>query len=53
MLLWLVAIYLLASIAIGLLSARKVHNAKDYITAGRTLPLGLALKLFSGFLPHS
>ncbi|MEY2887131.1 MAG: hypothetical protein RI913_550, partial [Pseudomonadota bacterium] len=27
MLLWLVAIYLLASIAIGLLSARKVHNA--------------------------
>jgi Na+/proline symporter len=45
MLLWLVAIYLLASIAIGLLSARKVHNAKDYITAGRNLPLPMVLAM--------
>ena len=45
MLLGLVAIYLLASIAIGLLSARKVHNAKDYITAGRNLPLPMVLAM--------
>ena len=45
MLLGLVAIYLLASIVIGLLSARKVHSAKDYITAGRNLPLPMVLAM--------
>jgi len=39
MLLWLVVLYLALSIALGLLAATKVHNASDYITAGRHLPL--------------
>ena len=39
MLLWLVALYLALSIALGLFAATKVHNASDYITAGRHLPL--------------
>jgi SSS family transporter len=33
-----VIIYLAASIAIGLLAATKVHNTKDYVVAGRSLP---------------
>lgn len=39
MLLWLVVLYLALSIALGLLAATRVHNASDYITAGRHLPL--------------
>lgn len=39
MLLWLVVLYLAFSIALGLLAATRVHNASDYITAGRHLPL--------------
>jgi len=34
-----VVAYLLVTIAIGLLAARRVHNAKDYLVAGRSLPL--------------
>jgi SSS family transporter len=34
-----VVAYLIVTIAIGLLAARKVHNAKDYMVAGRSLPL--------------
>jgi SSS family transporter len=34
-----VVLYLLVTISIGLLAARRVHNAKDYIVAGRSLPL--------------
>jgi SSS family solute:Na+ symporter len=34
-----VAFYLAVSLAVGLVAALKVHSAKDYITAGRTLPL--------------
>ena len=32
-----VAIYLLASIGIGLYAARRVHSSKDYVVAGRSL----------------
>ena len=39
MLITFVVAYLLVTIAIGLLAARKVHNAKDYMVAGRSLPL--------------
>ena len=39
MLLWLVIAYLAVSIAIGLFAATKVHNARDYIVAGRNLPM--------------
>ena len=34
-----VVVYLLVTIAIGLWAARRVHNSKDYIVAGRSLPL--------------
>jgi SSS family solute:Na+ symporter len=34
-----VAIYLLVSIGIGLYAARRVHSSKDYVVAGRSLPL--------------
>lgn len=39
MLVWLVALYLLLSIGIGLFAAMRVHNTKDYAVAGRHLPL--------------
>lgn len=39
MLLGFVILYLVISISIGMYAATKVHNAKDYITAGRSLPL--------------
>jgi len=34
-----VAVYLLVTIAIGVFAARRVHNATDYLVAGRSLPL--------------
>ena len=39
MLITFVALYLVVSIAIGLVAAMRVHNARDYISAGRNLPL--------------
>ena len=45
MLLWLVVAYLVVSIAIGLYAATRVHNARDYITAGRNLPLVVVLAM--------
>ncbi len=39
MLIWFIAVYLLISIAIGLFAATKVHNSRDYVVAGRSLPL--------------
>ncbi len=39
MLLTFVIAYLAASIAIGLWAATRVHNPKDYVVAGRSLPL--------------
>src|SRR5688572_10908144 len=34
-----VAVYLAVTIAIGLVAARRVHNSRDYLVAGRSLPL--------------
>jgi Na+/proline symporter len=34
-----VVLYLLVTIAIGLWAAQRVHNSKDYVVAGRSLPL--------------
>ena len=34
-----VVVYILITIAIGLWAARRVHNSKDYVVAGRSLPL--------------
>ena len=45
MLLWLVVAYLIVSIGIGLLAATRVHNARDYITAGRNLPMAVVLAM--------
>jgi solute:Na+ symporter, SSS family len=39
MLVAFVIFYLAVSIAIGLWAARRVHNSKDYVVAGRSLPL--------------
>jgi solute:Na+ symporter, SSS family len=39
MLIGSVVLYLLVTIAIGLWAARRVHNARDYVVAGRSLPL--------------
>jgi SSS family solute:Na+ symporter len=38
-LLWFVILYLLLSVGIGLWAATRVHNAKDFAVAGRSLPL--------------
>ena len=39
MLLWFVIAYLMVSVAIGLWAATRVHSAKDFAVAGRSLPL--------------
>ena len=39
MLLGFVILYLVISIGIGMYAATRVHTARDYITAGRSLPL--------------
>jgi SSS family transporter len=39
MLVGFIALYLLITIGIGLLAARKVHSSADYIVAGRSLPI--------------
>src|SRR2546429_7280735 len=39
MLIAFVVLYLLVTIAIGLWAAMRVHNSKDYVLAGRSLPL--------------
>ncbi len=43
MLIWFVVIYLLISLAIGLIAATRVHNAKDFAIAGRHLPLPIVM----------
>ncbi len=39
MLIWFVVLYLMVSIGIGLYAAKNVHNTRDYVVAGRHLPL--------------
>ncbi|WP_088284838.1 sodium:solute symporter family protein [Ideonella sp. A 288] len=39
MLITFVALYLVVTIGIGLIAARRVHNSKDFLVAGRSLPL--------------
>ena len=43
MLIWFVVIYLLVSIGIGLYAATRVHNAKDFAVAGRSLPMPVVM----------
>ena len=39
MLIAFVVLYLVVTIAIGLWAAKRVHNSRDYVVAGRSLPL--------------
>lgn len=39
MLLWFVIAYLVLSIAVGIIAAMRVHNTRDFVEAGRTLPM--------------
>ena len=45
MLLGFVLLYLVVSIGIGVYAATKVHNARDYIAAGRSLPLYIVMAM--------
>ncbi|MDD5299385.1 MAG: sodium:solute symporter family protein [Gallionella sp.] len=39
MLIWFVVLYLLFSVGIGIYASTRVHNSKDFVVAGRNLPL--------------
>ena len=41
MLITFVLLYLVVTVGIGLWAATRVHNAKDYVVAGRSLPLAM------------
>jgi SSS family transporter len=43
MLVTLIALYVLASVAIGLWASRRVHNTADFAVAGRSLPLAMVI----------
>jgi len=45
MLITFVALYLAVTVAIGLWAAKRVHNAKDYVVAGRSVPLFVSTAL--------
>ncbi|TCS72458.1 Na+/proline symporter [Sulfuritortus calidifontis] len=45
MLLGFVILYLVVSIGLGVYAATRVHNAKDYIAAGRSLPLYMVMAM--------
>lgn len=39
MLIWFVVLYLLLSLGIGVYASTRVHNSRDFVVAGRSLPL--------------
>ncbi|TAN73181.1 MAG: sodium:solute symporter, partial [Gallionella sp.] len=39
MLVWFVVLYLLFSVGIGVYASTRVHSSKDFVVAGRNLPL--------------
>jgi SSS family transporter len=45
MLIGFVVLYLAVTVAIGLWAARRVHNSRDYVVAGRSLPLYMSTAL--------
>ena len=45
MLITFVAVYLFVTVAIGLWAARRVHNSRDYVVAGRIVPLFMSTAL--------
>ena len=45
MLVTFVALYLVVTVAIGLWAAKRVHSSKDYVVAGRSVPLFMSMAL--------
>lgn len=45
MLMWFVIAYLLLSLVIGLVAATRVHNTRDYVVAGRSLPMVMVIAM--------
>jgi Na+/proline symporter len=45
MLLGFVILYLVISIGIGMYAATRVHTARDYISAGRALPIYIVMAM--------
>ena len=45
MLITFVALYLVVTVAVGLWAARRVHNTRDYVVAGRSVPLYMSTAL--------
>lgn len=45
MLVSFVALYLVLSIGLGLYAATKVHSTRDYVTANRSLPMGVVIAM--------
>lgn len=43
MLIFFVVLYLLLSVGVGLLAARRVHSTADYAVAGRSLPIAVVI----------
>ena len=43
MLLWFIVLYLMVSVGIGLWASSRVHNAKDFAVAGRSLPFPVVI----------
>ena len=43
MLLWFIVLYLMVSVGIGLWASSRVHNAKDFAVAGRSLPVPVVI----------
>jgi solute:Na+ symporter, SSS family len=43
MLLWFIVLYLMVSVGIGLWASSRVHNAKDFAVAGRSLPMPIVI----------
>jgi len=39
MLIWFVMLYLMVSVGIGLYASKRVHNSRDFVVAGRNLPM--------------
>jgi len=39
MLIWFVILYLLFSVGVGLYASKRVHNSRDFVVAGRNLPM--------------
>ena len=50
MLLWFVILYLMVSVGIGLFAATRVHNARDFAVAGRSLPLPVVTAVRAGLI---